>query len=692
MDEFIDQYESVKQPLVPSLQTRLHSQNFIGKKMIGIYANGASNISKTQHLPDAKINDEKAFFFMGTKRTKLNAIKVKDTISGDNLDEFTKTTLGTYISDLMANYSACSVDNVKDNTLYGTNQNEVTANITILLCNLGYSPEQIALLMTQPIVMDMVNTIRTSGRFDTQTIIEEILDSWKKRYGNGDDIKEPNMDSNNENTFTLDFFLDSFKAATHANENDDNLKEHIQNQYSIGRLFQKLYNLGRLKSKIIKATRADSVNSHKVSLSGNYAMYEALKELEESKDLNDVFINCSPYTKEAPDLSIENNNGFKSIENALYKSAKGSSIPYMDIFKNATFILEQAIFEHYGFLQFRENIQAIWNNLRSNLTSKNISSTLHKKFYDDLAHVILSKHPLFSEDEREYYLVKFPEKFNSELEKISKIDKAVSRYSIFKQLNLFKNKSTSTYSLTLRKMGKLKQTAAATFTNDWLNLLQHKNENIRNLGMHLVKYAYYTSSFNFKGGTFGHLTPVEIIEYLYNNEEVQEAINDSKFLNNFLEQFIRNHKGDLYGLPKIEFRQNYFDINDTIIKRAINYNFNEPITISFNSTDYTKEDLKGISPIFRNLIDSNAEGIKYFIMLVKEGKKTYRILAALEVKDNDIKLKLLPELGNKSNIVEYNLKDPNIVSVFRDICLSLKKVDSLNLKQWVVTFFKGKSI
>ncbi len=25
-------------------------------------------------------------------------------------------------------------------------------------------------------------------------------------------------------------------------------------------------------------------------------------------------------------------------------------------------------------------------------------------------------------------------------------------------------------------------------------------------------------------------------------------------------------------------------------------------------------------------------------------------------------------------------------------CLSLKKVDSLNLKQWVVTFFKGKSI
>ena len=29
---------------------------------------------------------------------------------------------------------------------------------------------------------------------------------------------------------------------------------------------------------------------------------------------------------------------------------------------------------------------------------------------------------------------------------------------------------------------------------------------------------------------------------------------------------------------------------------------------------------------------------------------------------------------------------------FEDICLSLKKVDSLNLKQWVVTFFKGKSI
>ena len=29
---------------------------------------------------------------------------------------------------------------------------------------------------------------------------------------------------------------------------------------------------------------------------------------------------------------------------------------------------------------------------------------------------------------------------------------------------------------------------------------------------------------------------------------------------------------------------------------------------------------------------------------------------------------------------------------FEGICLSLKKVDSLNLKQWVVTFFKGKSI
>ena len=29
---------------------------------------------------------------------------------------------------------------------------------------------------------------------------------------------------------------------------------------------------------------------------------------------------------------------------------------------------------------------------------------------------------------------------------------------------------------------------------------------------------------------------------------------------------------------------------------------------------------------------------------------------------------------------------------FEVVCLSLKKVDSLNLKQWVVTFFKGKSI
>ena len=31
-------------------------------------------------------------------------------------------------------------------------------------------------------------------------------------------------------------------------------------------------------------------------------------------------------------------------------------------------------------------------------------------------------------------------------------------------------------------------------------------------------------------------------------------------------------------------------------------------------------------------------------------------------------------------------------NAFTSSCLSLKKVDSLNLKQWVVTFFKGKSI
>lgn len=664
LDEFIDQYESIKQPLVPSLQTRLHSQNFIGKKMIGIYANGSSNISKTQHLPDAKINDKKAFFFMGTKRTKLDAIKVKDTISGDNLDKFTETTLGTYISDLMANYSACSVDNVKDNTLYGTNQNEVTANITILLCNLGYSPEQIVLLMTQPIVMDMVNTIRTSGRFDAQNIIKEILASWKAKASNeGKKIKEPNMDSNNGYTFPLDFFLESFKDAAHANEDNDNFEKHIQNQYSIGRLFQKLYDLGDLKSKIIKATRADSVNSHKVSLSNNHSMYEALRELRESSELNgEVFENCTPYNNVEPILSGEDN--FDTLKKKLYESAEAAPISYMDIFKNATFTLEQAIFKKYNFLQFDDKIKPIWDDLRSNLTSKNIPDTLHKKFYDDLVHVILSKHPLFSKDEREYYLTEFPKEFNLKLNKISKIDKAVSRYSIFKQLNLFENRATSTYSLTLRKMGKLKQTATAVFTNDWLNLLQHDVSDIRDLGMDLIKYAYYTSGFNFKGGTFGHLIPVEIIEYLYDNKEVKDAISDTNFLNNFLEQFIRNHKRDLYGLPKIEFEKNYFYINDNIVNYITSFNFNRPIEIPLNPESHTEENSEASSMI-EDLKNSNKTKSKYFIIPVKNGEKTYNILATLEKREERIFLKLLPELGNKSNTVEYNLTESEPSSVFK---------------------------
>ena len=112
-----------------------------GARLIGVYANHSSNHALIQQT-QLKLSDEHGSFILnGKKLTSLH------NIMNDEKE---------YISKNNAGYLAAAVDAAKDPVLADINQNSFTADASMLLSRAGYNPIEVGLLMTQPIIKDIV--------------------------------------------------------------------------------------------------------------------------------------------------------------------------------------------------------------------------------------------------------------------------------------------------------------------------------------------------------------------------------------------------------------------------------------------------------------------------------------------------------------------------------------------------------
>jgi hypothetical protein len=248
LTDLAKKFKVVRDPLSASTQVYFHQQNMTGGTMIGIYANHNANHALMQHIAVLELDEkEGAFTLNGEKFTKLNAIKNKK---------------GEFISRNTASFLAASVDNVKDTVLAGLNQNTFTADATMLLIRLGYSPLEVGLLMNQPIIEDIITEyFRNVGKGLSK---EDIIDSVIKKY-NKKNLNPVNILVNKD--FTVEELTENIMNASEMtsiesiyNTKDFSKVEFYNRQVAIGYLFMRIMKSADSLSQLVGATRADTGN------------------------------------------------------------------------------------------------------------------------------------------------------------------------------------------------------------------------------------------------------------------------------------------------------------------------------------------------------------------------------------------------------------------------------------------------
>lgn len=246
LDTILSLYEKVQNPLAPSTWAINRERIANSGSMIGVYANHNVNHALLQHT-NVGIKKEFSFMIDNSDERMLNLINTKT---------------GVRILKHNAENIGASVDDVKDPTLADTNVNMFTGDIDALLSDLGHRKQTVAMLLNQPIVLEMTRLFMQHNAGESKfDVIDAVLNHYiakvQNLYGNSQDIRTHVMKNlSSTNIFTGGNMFSNILQ----NRRDPNNKEYLLFQVYCGALFNRLMHIGSDLSDIVRWCKADTTN------------------------------------------------------------------------------------------------------------------------------------------------------------------------------------------------------------------------------------------------------------------------------------------------------------------------------------------------------------------------------------------------------------------------------------------------
>lgn len=549
LDKLAKKYKKKLDPLSPRTQVVLHQQNVTGGKMIGIYANHNANHAIMQHVDGFMVDDKYgAFTFAGIRRTKLN------------LDKNEK---GEYISRNTSNFLAASVDNVKDNTLYGTNQNPFTGDPSMLLSRLGYNPTEIAILMRQPIVMEMTKRYFRESRDgkSKDTIIEEVIGRTAKYAGMNEDLSWEGGVKNNK--FELGILMrDIQKHKEVADMSDKERENFYKRQATVGVLFQRIMKTASDLSDLVAVTRSDTDNGAAgPTIADTIIKIQKIEEfIEKAQGDKFTLVNADVILTDISD----DTNDIDSLREALLKS----KLPYIQAFYTlgvkATERMLSGYFPHFT-RPFKEILEG--NDLVAGLKDYTKNGRLNVKtlnsIYNDLLAYIMSKLEFFGAGKNRYgkevsatekrrdFINNFPKYFNQVINDPKNED--IASLGLIQRLKAVRsNKKSPVDVIVFKNVGKLTAVLRERYMRDWANLLYMRNPEAQKLALNMFLYSYFRNGFAFGPSSFIHLAPTAIRDAINGYiPTLRSLLNTTEDYTPFIEQYIYNHLDNRSLVPEI---------------------------------------------------------------------------------------------------------------------------------------------
>ena len=612
-------------PLSPTTQVYFHQQNMTGGKLIGIYANHNANHALMQHIKELKLHDKEGAFTLNNKKLiYLNSIKNEE---------------GDFISRNNAGYLAASVDNVKDTVLAGLNQNTFTADASMLLSRLGYTPLEVGLLMNQPIIKDIVKLYARENRKGVSK--EDVIKKVIKKYA-GSSISQDNVLTGR--SFTLEELAENIMNEqlihniTNSSQTEDyGLVSYYERQVAVGYLFMKINKSAEALSRLVQITRVDTGDG---CVGSNIA--ETITKIQKAQDfLEDA---SKPKFPIVNARVIRDNIDLTLDEDALRQELLNSPLPFLQAFytlglrQSETFL--KGVFPYYN-----DTFNSVVSFIKDNIAKdKRLPAKTINSIYNDLLAYIMGDLEFFGSDKetssserRSYFINEFPKEFQRILEE----NPDIASIEFIKRLKFRKaNRNNPVDTIEFKNVGHLNDILRERFTRDWSFLLYSNNPEAQKLALNLFRYCYYRNGFAFGPGTFIHLSPVSLRKAIPRYvDKLEKLLSEDAGYYEFIEQYVYNHLDDRALVPEIpEDTTVKFETSDSEVKTEINIEIHR----DSNTADkkFIKEVIDENDYVFREFIGKRLKGTIMYYKL-KETTSTTAVYTKIE------------PLGLKANFLEY---------------------------------------
>ena len=621
-------------PLSPRTQVIFHQQNMTGANMIGIYANHNANHAVIQHTQLALDEENGSFILNGKRLTSLHEIM-------NDLKE--------YISKNNSGYLAASVDNAKDPVLAGLNQNSFTADVTMLLSRLGYTPIEIGLLLNQPIIKDMVKVYLRESRSgkSKDAIIQDVIKDYKKKNGDMGPTSYNNIKNNQ--FFIKDLahnilIAKEMKGIKSANQTSDYSKvTFYRDQLAVGYLFSRIMSSADALSQLVQCLRADTQKG-----AAGPSVAETITKIQKVRDFaKRVSTDRNFPLKNANVIFADILGGTREInENQLRERLLRSPLPYMQAFY--TLGVEQAVeMLKPLFYQLNDSVNEAVDILRGYTKLGRLDTKTLNSFYKDLLAYGMSRIEFFgSEDnildreKRAAFIKDFPAEFN----KIIENNPDIANLDFIKRLKAVSSPSTSSVPLLVFKnVGKITPILREKYTRDWATLLYMENPEAQRLALNLVRYDFFRNGLSFGPSSYVHLAPLEV---LLSIPEFREALREITISEDdysyFIDQFIYNHLDNRKLVPEIPLDSSitFLDENNNPLDEIV-------ITIDEQSNS---SDLKAVKS---KMMTPEGPIYSLFNYVARRYKGGFIYYRQTDETDNSATYERIEPLGVKNNFIEY---------------------------------------
>lgn len=554
LDKLAKKYKKKLDPLSPRTQVVLHQQNVTGGKMIGVYANHNANHAIMQHVDGFGVDDKYgAFNFAGIRRTRLNLARNEK---------------GEYISRNTSNFLAASVDNVKDNTLYGTNQNLFTGDPSMLLSRLGYNPIEIAILMRQPIIMEMTRRYfreKREGK-SKDTIIEEVIKKTAEFANMKDNLSWGDVKGN---LFKLDTLMgDIQKHKEVADMSDKDKEQFYRRQAAVGVLFQRIMKTASALSDLVAATRSDTdAGAAGPTIADTIIKIQKVEDfIENAQGERFPLVNADVILTDIPyDM-----NDVDGLREALLKS----KLPYIQAFYTLGVKWTEKMLASY-FPHFTKPFKEVLNGreesdgkgavagLKDYTKNGKLNVKTINSIYNDLLAYIMSNLEFFGTGKNRYgkevsvtekrrdFINNFPTYFKKVINDPKNED--IASLGLIQRLKVVRSSEKNPVDVTVFKnVGKLTSVLRERYMRDWATLLYMRNPEAQKLALNMFLYSYFRNGFAFGPSSFIHLAPTAIRDAINDYiPTLRKLLNTTDDYTQFIEQYIYNHLDNRSFVPEV---------------------------------------------------------------------------------------------------------------------------------------------